>query len=314
MTMPVIFLMGPTASGKTSLAVELVKELPVDIVSVDSAMVYRGMDIGTAKPSTQIQKIAPHRLIDILDPSKSYSAGNFVRDAKIEINDIHSRGRIPLLVGGTGLYFRSLEHGFSRLPPANKGIRSKLEKEADEEGWHSLYLRLMKIDPITADRIHPNDPQRIQRALEIHEVTGRPASELYAEGRTTDLSQPIIKIIIVPNNRGKLYADIEKRFLKMLEDGLVEEVKQLYDRGNLKSNLPAIRLVGYRQIWSYLNGDLSYKEMINKAIIATRQLAKRQITWLQSEQNALRIENNRSGLKQFLLNYLESNFSITDRL
>jgi len=284
--LPIIFLMGPTASGKTALAVELVQKLPLEIISVDSAMVYRGMDIGTAKPSPEILNIAPHRLIDICDPAESYSAGNFCRDAYRVIDEIHAQDKIPLLVGGTGLYFRSLEQGFSSLPQANPGVRDKLEAEARDLGWDKMHQRLENIDPVAAARIHRNDPQRIQRALEVYELTGRPLSELHSQGRQASLDYPLIKLIVAAADRTNLHKDIETRFVKMLNDGLVDEVKALYKRGDLSPALPAMRLVGYRQVWDYLEGRESYKNMIEKGIIATRQLAKRQMTWFRSEQNA----------------------------
>lgn len=311
---PVIFLMGPTASGKTAVAVDLVNALPTDIISVDSAMVYRGMDIGTAKPSAEIQKIAPHRLIDICDPVESYSAGHFVHDALIEIDEIQSNQRIPLLVGGTGLYFRSLQQGFSRLPTADTAIRSRLEAEAQEKGWNYMYKRLLDVDPGSSARIHPNDPQRIQRALEIYEITGKPASDLYARGRMISLDYPVIKIILAPENREQLHATIESRFMQMIEAGLLDEVKQLQERGDLGPALPSMRLVGYRQVCLYLNGDISYNDMIKKGIASTRQLARRQLTWLRSEKNALWVDSNKSEISHFLLNYLQSHSLMSTRL
>ena len=299
--------MGPTASGKTRVAVDLVKNSPVDIISVDSAMVYRGLDIGTAKPGADILKIAPHRLIDICDPDASYSAGQFVEDATTEIAAIHSQGRIPLLVGGTGLYFRSLESGFSDLPGTDPVIRARLDEEAKAMGWEYMYSRLADIDPKSVERIHRNDPQRIQRALEIYEISGIPPSELYARGRKSSHSHPVIKVIIAPEDRKDLHAAIEERFLKMLEAGFVEEVAGLRDRVNLDPGMPSMRLVGYRQVWSYLDATCDYNTMIKKGIVATRQLAKRQLTWLRSEQNALWLDSNNAELSQFLLNYLKNN-------
>ena len=313
-TSPLIFLMGPTASGKTSIAINLVEELSADIISVDSAMVYRGMDIGTAKPSAQQLVNTPHRLIDICDPIDPYSAGNFVRDATIEIEEIQNQDKISLLVGGTGLYFRSLEQGFSQLPPADSKIRSRLVEEANEHGWAHMYSKLTTVDPVSAERIHKNDPQRIQRALEIFEITGKAASDLYSKGRFAALKQPILKIIVAPEERKTLHKIIKVRFLQMIEDGLVDEVKHLFERGDLNATMPSMRLVGYRQVWSYLEGRINYNDMINKAIIATRQLAKRQLTWLRSEQNALWIDSNKPNLSQYLLNYFRSNPLTSDRL
>lgn len=304
--LPVIFLMGPTASGKTQIASELVQQLPVDIISVDSAMVYRGLDIGTAKPSEDILNIAPHRLINICDPVDIYSAGNFVCDAKREIEAIQSKGRIPLLVGGTGLYFRSLEQGFSPLPEANPAIRARLNEELNEKGLASLYSRLLSVDPQSESRIHKNDPQRIQRALEIYEETGKPASSWYSQGRVNCIESPVIKLVIAPNNKDQLHNTIEVRFMKMLDRGLVEEVKGLQKQNNLHVDLPSMRLVGYRQVCSYLDGELSYKQMINKGIIATRQLAKRQYTWLRREENAHWVDSEMTQMSQYLRNYIES--------
>ena len=297
--------MGPTATGKTTLAVELVQRLPMEIVSVDSAMVYRGMDIGTAKPGPDILRIAPHRLIDIREPEESYSAGDFRLDAARAIEDIHAAGRIPLLVGGTGLYFRSLEEGISRLPGADPVIRAGLVEEASARGWAALHERLAELDPASAARIHPRDPQRIQRALEIHAITGRPASALYREGREAPLPYPVIKLIIAPEDKARHRRDIELRFLDMVKQGLVEEVESLKGRPGLTAERPSMRLLGYRQVWRYLDGELDYNGMIAKAITATRQLAKRQMTWLRSERNARWLDCRRPGLSDFLLNFLQ---------
>jgi len=285
MILPVIFLMGPTASGKTALALELCRQLPLDIISVDSAMVYRGMDIGTAKPSAEILKAVPHRLIDICDPAEVYSAAGFRRDALIEIEKIHLTDRIPLLVGGTGLYFRALEKGISVLPSADSNVRLKLEEEAQEEGWESMHQRLVKIDSEAAARIHPNDPQRIQRALEVYELTGQSMSELFARETTKPLEYEVIKIILNPEDRSIIHERVKQRFMQMLEDGLIEEVQGLHDRGDLSASMPSMRMLGYRQIWQYLEGSSVHEEMVNRAIVATRQLAKRQLTWLRKEEN-----------------------------
>lgn len=301
---PVIFLMGPTASGKTGLAVALHEALPVDIVSVDSAMVYRGMDIGTAKPPADILARAPHRLIDICDPAEAYSAGRFREDARAAIDEIHARGRIPLLVGGTGLYFRGLEQGISQLPGADPDFRKSMEIEADRDGWEAMHGKLREIDPDSAARIHPNDPQRIQRALEVYELTGRPLSDWFRTGRSGSLTIPPIKLILAPAERRRLHERIRQRFLRMLEDELVEEVRCLYAREDLHSGLPAMRLVGYRQIWQYLEGRMTHKDMINKAITATRQLAKRQMTWLRSEQEAVWFDSESESVHGDVLNFL----------
>jgi len=307
LSQPIIFLMGPTASGKTALAVELVKSLPVEIVSVDSAMVYRGMDIGTAKPGPDILNIAPHRLIDICEPEQPYSAGQFCLDARIAIDQIHAEGKIPLLVGGTGLYFRSLQFGFSNMPVADPEVRQRLDAEASTAGWASMHARLAGIDPVAAARIHPNDPQRIQRALEIYELTGRPMTEFHDQGRTAALPHPVVKLIVAPSGRSQLDKHIKARFMTMLEAGLVAEVERLSQRPGLSARSTSMRLVGYRQTWSYLAGEYDYNSMIKKAITATGQLAKRQLTWLRSEQQAEWFDAGRTKLSQYLLNFLRHN-------
>jgi len=313
-SLPVIFLMGPTASGKTALAVELVRNLPLEIVSVDSAMVYRNLDIGTAKPSAGVLAVAPHRLIDICDPAESYSAGSFCRDACTAIAEIHAAGKIPLLVGGTGLYFRSLEQGFSTMPAANQGIRDRLTAEASEVGWQELYRRLAAVDPVSAARIHPNDPQRIQRALEIYEITGQPLSVFHRRGRTSRLLSPLIKVIVAPAERARLNSSIHARFMEMLDKGLIQEVRELYRREDLSARLPSMSLVGYRHVWSYLDGRFGYEEMVDKAVTATRQLAKRQLTWLRSEQNAHRVAADYPEVTEPVLDYLRNNPLICARV
>ncbi len=280
-----IFLMGPTASGKTDLAVELVRRLPVEIISVDSAMVYREMDIGTAKPEPEVLAEAPHRLIDILDPAEAYSAARFREDALRHMAEITAAGRIPLLVGGTMLYFRALEQGLAVLPEADPELRARLEAEAAEHGWQALHDRLAEVDPASATRIHPNDPQRLQRALEVYELSGEPLSELWQRQQDEGLPYRPIKLAVAPDDRAELHERIALRFRLMLEQGLIEEVEALYLRGDLHSDLPSIRCVGYRQVWQYLAGELNREEMSEKGIIATRQLAKRQFTWLRSEEN-----------------------------
>ena len=284
---PAIFLMGPTASGKTAIAVDLVKHFPLEIISVDSALVYRGMDIGTARPDAEVLAVAPHRLIDIRDPSESYSAAEFREDALAAMADITAQGRIPLLVGGTFLYFRALQHGLSDMPAADPEIRARLEAEAQRDGWESLHTRLAGIDPIAAARIHATDPQRIQRALEVYEISGLPISEFHAQGRSSDLPYRLLKLALVPDDRTLLHQRIESRFRSMLAAGLVDEVRRLYERGDLAAELPAMRAVGYRQIWSYLAGKIGYDEMVEQAIVATRQYAKRQLTWLRGEEDVV---------------------------
>ena len=278
-----IFLMGPTASGKTAVAVELVRRLSMEIISVDSALVYRGMTIGTAKPDAATLRAAPHRLIDILDPAETYSAAEFRKDALREMEDICRRGNTPLLVGGTMLYFRALEQGLSELPAADASVREQLEAEAQDQGWATMHERLAGIDPLSAARIHPNDPQRIQRALEVYELTGAPLSELYAAGRDTPPRYRFLKIILAPEDRTLLHERIQQRFNLMLEQGFLDEVRALHGRGDLNPDLPSMRAVGYRQAWDHLDGKLSADEWVERAVIATRQYAKRQMTWLRSE-------------------------------
>ncbi len=280
---PAVFLMGPTASGKTELALELVKRLPLEIISVDSALVYRGMDIGTAKPDAELLAQAPHRLIDIRDPAESYSAAEFRQDALREMADITRQGRVPLLVGGTMLYFRALQQGLSDLPKADPGIRARLEQELATMGLAKLHQRLAERDPLAAQRIHANDPQRTLRALEVIELTGRPMSELQAEDAGTPMPYRVLKLVRAPKERRELHQRIEARFLQMLDEGFEAEVRTLMARGDLSPELPSMRSVGYRQMLNYLLGGCSREEMVERAIIATRQLAKRQFTWLRAE-------------------------------
>ncbi len=300
----VIFLMGPTASGKTELALAITQALATEIISVDSAMVYRGLDIGTAKPDAAIRADIPHHLIDICEPTEPYSAGRFCADAQAAIEDIHARGRTPLLVGGTGLYFRALEQGISAVPGAAPEIRADLRRAAEQQGWQALHRRLAGIDPDSAGRIHPNDPQRIQRALEVYEMTGKTLSEHFSSGRERSLPFQIHKLIIAPERRSALHARIAQRFRAMLEAGLVEEVSGLHARPGLRPDLPAMRLVGYRQIWRYLAGEIDYAEMQEEAIIATRQLAKRQLTWLGAEENAHWFGANQANTHENVLEFL----------
>ncbi|WP_424407580.1 tRNA (adenosine(37)-N6)-dimethylallyltransferase MiaA [Pasteurella sp. PK-2025] len=274
-----IFLMGPTASGKTDLAIQLRQELPVEVISVDSALIYRGMNIGTAKPSAEELALAPHRLIDICDPAESYSAANFRTDALREMQDISQQGKIPLLVGGTMLYYKALLEGLSPLPSADEAVRSDIEAKAEKLGWATLHQELAKIDPISAQRINPNDSQRINRALEVFYLTGKSLTEL-TEQKGESLPYQIIQFAIAPKDRSILHDRIALRFHKMIELGFQQEVEQLYQCPDLHPDLPSIRCVGYRQMWEYLRGDYSHDEMIFRGICATRQLAKRQITWL----------------------------------
>jgi tRNA dimethylallyltransferase len=292
---PAIFLLGPTASGKTDIAIRLVEDLPCEIISVDSAMVYRGMDIGTAKPDAEILQNAPHRLIDICDPAEAYSAAQFAEDALREMNDICASGKIPLLVGGTFLYFRALAEGLSPLPAADCVTRSKLDAEAKAVGWAEMHRRLAAVDPETASRIHPNDPQRIQRALEVYELSGEPMSSILHRDNPGELPYNVSKLILAPGDRAELHDRIAIRFNQMLESGLVEEVDRLYQRVDLHKDLPSVRAVGYRQVWAYLEGELQYDQMIQRGVVATRQFAKRQFTWLRSEKDGTwfdALENN----------------------
>ncbi len=284
----VLALIGPTAAGKTDVAVELATRFPLDIVSVDSAMVYRGMDIGTAKPGADVLARAPHRLIDLCDPSEPYSAAMFRADALREIDAILAAGRTPLLVGGTMLYFRALERGLSGLPPADPATRRRLEEEGRRLGWPALHARLSQGDPAAAERIHPNDPQRIQRALEVLELTGRPMSALLGRGDAEPLPFSMVKIHVMPEDRAGLHRRIEQRFRQMMEIGLLGEVETLYKRGDLAPDLPAIRAVGYRQLWEYLDGETDLPAAVTRAITETRRLARRQLTWMRADAAAAR--------------------------
>ncbi|EJL6396467.1 tRNA (adenosine(37)-N6)-dimethylallyltransferase MiaA [Vibrio navarrensis] len=279
-----LFLMGPTASGKTELAIRLRQKYPVEIISVDSALIYKGMDIGTAKPDEREQQLAPHRLIDILDPAQSYSAADFRRDALQAMNEIASQGKIPLLVGGTMLYFKALLEGLSPLPAANPEIRQQIEQEALTKGWSVLHDELKEIDPVSAARIHPNDPQRLSRALEVFRISGKTLTEL-TQTKGESLPFRVKQFAIAPKDRAELHRRIELRFDKMMEAGFEQEMKTLHAREDLHPDLPSIRCVGYRQMWDYLDGNGTLDEAIYRGICATRQLAKRQITWLRSWDN-----------------------------
>lgn len=271
--------MGPTASGKTALAMALLEHLPVEIISVDSALIYRSMDVGTAKPTAEELRKAPHRLIDILDPGEAYSAADFRADALREMAEITARNKIPLLVGGTMMYFKALLEGLSPLPPADPAIRQRIETEAAEHGWDSLHDQLREIDPVAAMRIHPNDPQRLSRALEVFYISGKTLTEL-TKISGESLPYQVHQFAIAPNRRELLHERIEQRFSQMLLNGFEDEVRTLIARGDLHTDLPSIRCVGYRQMWSYLSGEINYDEMVYRGVCATRQLAKRQMTWL----------------------------------
>jgi tRNA dimethylallyltransferase len=301
---PAICIMGPTASGKTDLAIHLLQHINAAIISVDSGQVYRGMDIGTAKPDQSTQARAPHRLIDIRDPSQSYSVSEFREDALREMAAITAEGRVPLLVGGTMLYFRALFHGLSALPAADEDVRALLEQEAQVHGWDNMHARLAAVDPQAAGRIHPNDAQRIQRALEVYELTGIPLSQLQAEPSNQAAGYRFIRIALIPSDRELMRERIAQRFYQMLEQGFIDEVKHLYQRGDLQPGLPAIRAVGYRQVWQYLTDELDYDSMVEKAINATRQFAKRQLTWLRSEPDLVVFDPTDNDLENNVLQYI----------
>lgn len=276
--------MGPTASGKTDVAIQLCQRFPFDVISVDSALVYRGMDIGTAKPDPDTLRHTPHRLIDIRNPDEGYSAGDFVRDARAEMDSIFAAGRVPLLVGGTMMYFRALTGGIADLPAADEQIRADIDTDAANLGWPALHGRLRDIDPEAAERINANDSQRIQRALEVFMASGKPLSEWQLQARDEARNDVrFIKIALQPATRELLHARIEERLNLMLNNGFIEEVKELYQLPGLTAKSPSMRSVGYRQIWQHLDGETTLDEAGTKALYATRQLAKRQITWLRSE-------------------------------
>jgi tRNA dimethylallyltransferase len=277
-----VCITGPTACGKTDLALELAERLPLEVVSMDSAMVYRALDIGTAKPSPVTRAAVPHHLVDILEPSEAYSAGRFALDAAQAIAATRARGRLPLLVGGTLLYLRALRDGLSALPRADAAVRAELDREAAQHGWAALHERLQRLDPAAAARIAPSDRQRIQRALEVHALTGRPISELQREGKKAH-APDILTIALVPESRASLAERIEQRFDAMVAQGFVAEVERLRARGDLRADMPSMRAVGYRQLWAYLDGRYGWDEARAKAIVATRQYAKRQLTWLRGD-------------------------------
>ncbi|MGI2001031.1 tRNA (adenosine(37)-N6)-dimethylallyltransferase MiaA [Shewanella frigidimarina] len=277
----VIFLMGPTASGKTALAIDMATQYNCEIISVDSALIYRDMNIGSAKPSTEELEMAPHKLIDILDPSESYSAADFRRDALLAIEDIISRGKTPLLVGGTMMYFKALLEGLSPLPSADEAIRQQILAQAQTEGWEALHQELCNIDPVAGERIHPNDPQRLSRALEVYRISGKTMTEL-TQTKSAALPYDVVQFAIAPNDRKVLHGLIAKRFDTMLKQGFIEEVARLKARDDLHLELPSMRCVGYRQCWQYLDNEFDHATMVEKATAATRQLAKRQLTWLRS--------------------------------
>ncbi|OUR63994.1 tRNA (adenosine(37)-N6)-dimethylallyltransferase MiaA [Methylophaga sp. 42_25_T18] len=296
--------MGPTAAGKTDLAIEIAKRFPVEIISVDSALVYKGMDVGTAKPSIEELAQYPHHLVDIIEPIDSYSAGSFRKDALRLMADITARGKVPLLVGGTMLYFKALQYGLAELPSADPKIRARLEAEITQHGLAHLHSRLADVDPVSAQRIHVNDPQRLQRALEVYEITGKSLTEL-TKGKQQALPYRVIKVILTPFDRAVLHRRIAKRYETMMENNFIEEVKTLFSRPDCHANLPAIRAVGYRQAWSYLAGEYDKNTFIDKAIIATRQMAKRQLTWLRSQKDGVWFDSGADLPVEYVVHYLQ---------
>ncbi|GGX51190.1 tRNA (adenosine(37)-N6)-dimethylallyltransferase MiaA [Undibacterium squillarum] len=305
-----VALMGPTASGKTAAALAIARALPCEIISVDSALVYREMDIGTAKPNAEELASAPHHLIDIIDPRDAYSVAQFRKDAARLVQEIHARGRLPLLVGGTMMYFNALRNGLDDLPGADPALRQQLDEEAARIGVPGLHARLASVDPVTAERLAPNDSQRIQRALEIWHLTGKPMSALLAQQGPREPDFPMLAISLEPEDRAALHARIALRFDQMLAQGFIEEVEKLRARGDLHLDLPSIRCVGYRQAWEYLDGAYNYETMRERGIIATRQLAKRQITWLRSMPDRQVVDGLQAGAQETILKltmqYLQS--------
>lgn len=280
-TIPALAILGPTASGKSALGLWMAEQgFPVEIISLDSALVFRGMDIGTAKPTPQELAAVPHHLIDIISPSDSFSAADFVQACHILINDIRARGKVPLILGGTMMYFKTLVSGLDALPPANPAIREAIERQAAEHGWPAVHAELSRVDPVTAARLKPNDSQRLQRALEVYQLTGQPLSSFHLRESKPDALIPTLSI--EPSDRAVLHKRIEARFLDMLKMGLVEELIELRHHHVLDERMPSMRCVGYRQVWEYLHGQGTYQDMTQRGIAATRQLAKRQITWLRS--------------------------------
>ncbi len=301
---PAILLMGPTASGKTGLAVALAERFPIEVVSVDSALVYRGMDIGTAKPTEAERKGVPHHLLDILDPTESYSAGRFREDALARMAEITARGRIPLLAGGTMLYFKALREGLDDLPTGDAVIRTELEARAAREGWPALHAELARVDPVTAARLKPTDAQRIERALEVWRLTGRPLSDFHSGGRAESLPYRFIALALLPSDRAVLHRRIAERFDAMLAAGFLEEVRRLRERYPLHPGLPSMRCVGYRQAWAYLEGETELAAFREAGIAATRQLAKRQLTWLRGMTDAVAFDCFAPDLVRLVGDYL----------
>lgn len=292
---PAILLMGPTAAGKSGLAMELARAVPAEIVSVDSALVYREMDIGTAKPTPEQRAAVPHHLVDLLDPAEAYSAGRFRRDALAAMEATRARGRVPLLVGGTMLYFRALQRGLADLPEADPALRAELDERARHIGWPALHAELARVDPVSATRIQRGDAQRIQRALEVWRLTGTPLSQLQAAGATAPEGWRFLKLGLTPASRPRLHEAIERRFHAMMEAGFLDEVKRLHGRDDLHPGMPSIRAVGYRQLWAHLDGQYGLDEAIQGAVTATRRLAKRQMTWLRAEPGLCWLDSAAAG-------------------
>lgn len=303
---PVVFITGPTAAGKSALAMALAAHYGGEIISADSAQVYRGMDVGTAKPSAQEQAQVRHHLLDICDPAEVYSTARFVNDARAAIQDVQVRGRLPLVVGGTNLYLRALEFGISELPSADPGLRESISAAAARQGWPAMHRQLSELDPERAGQLHPNDGQRIQRALEIVQSTGKTVAHWYSRPKPDALSPAPLKLAVVPPSRERLRSAIAERFRQMMASGFLEEVRRLYQRPDLSRELPSIRSVGYRQLWAHLDGDFGVEEAVERAIIATGQFAKRQMTWLNSEPCLQRLNSEDSDLLKQAVDYIDA--------
>lgn len=304
----IIAIMGPTASGKTAAALAIAREVPAEIISVDSALVYRDMNIGTAKPNAEELAAAPHHLIDIIDPSASYSVAQFLSDSARLVKEIRARGKLPILVGGTMMYYKALMNGIDDLPPADAAIRLQLDADMAVIGATGLHARLAQVDPVTAARLQPNDSQRIQRALEIYQITGQAMSTLIAQQTRAAAPFELLSISLEPSDRSFLHERIAKRFDLMLEQGFIEEVSQLKLRPELNADLPSIRCVGYRQAWDYLDGSINYQEMRERGIIATRQLAKRQLTWCRSIPERIVIDCIKDNINEQVAHHARASF------
>ena len=304
---PVVLLMGPTASGKTALAMELYDRMPTEIISVDSAIIYRGMDIGNAKPDVETLARYPHKLVDIREPDQAYSAAEFRSDVLALIEQAHENGKLPVLTGGTMMYFNALVKGLADLPEADAAIRQQLLEQAEAEGWPAIHARLAEVDPESAKRLAPNDSQRLQRALEVYLLTGKPMSWHWAQQQKQQLPYNVLSLAVMPEQRSVLHERIELRFMQMLEQGFIDEVEQvLWQRGDLHLQMPSVRCVGYRQVWEYLAGNYDREMMIHKGIVATRQLAKRQVTWLRSWENLHWLDSLDKKLSDNALKLVES--------